>query len=50
MTTKQDLLDVQELIQDDLLCLLDELPAEIKTLACQIVVDRMKPVIEKTDV
>lgn len=32
----------QDQIQQDLLCLLDEFPAELQTQACQIVVDNFK--------
>jgi hypothetical protein len=32
--------DLSELIQDDIRCLLDGLPDELITAACQIVVDR----------
>jgi len=37
-----DLLNIREQIQEDLLCLLDEQPEELKTAACQIVVDQFK--------
>lgn len=37
-----NLLDLRQLIQDDLLCLLDNFAREIQVSACQIVVDRFK--------
>lgn len=47
MITRQDLLDLRELIQDDLMCVLDGLDDEVVTQACQVVVDRVEPLIEK---
>ena len=44
--TKQHLLDVRQLIQDDLLCLMDGLPNEAQIAACQIVVDRMEQLFD----
>jgi hypothetical protein len=45
--TKHDVKEVGEQIQEDLLCLLDGLPDEAQTKACQIVVDRMKVLVDK---
>ena len=46
MITKQNLIDAGKQMQEDLMCLLDRLPDSMQTYACQIVVDRMKPLIE----
>jgi hypothetical protein len=45
--TKRDVKETSEQIQEDLLCLLDSLPQAVQTAACQIVVDRMKPLTDK---
>jgi hypothetical protein len=47
MITQGDLLSLREQLQEDLICLLDRLPDSMQTQACQIVVDRMQPLIEK---
>lgn len=47
MITKQDLLDLRELIQDDLICVLDGQEDRLVDNACQVVVDRMKPLWDK---
>jgi hypothetical protein len=44
--SKKALIEVREQIQEDLLCLLDGASEECKTNACQIVVDRIKPLLE----
>lgn len=38
--------NIQEQIQEDLLCLLDEVPVEIQERACQIVIDNFKKISE----
>jgi hypothetical protein len=45
MITKQDLLDAREQMQEDLMCLLGD-ESDSVCNACQIIVDRMKPLIE----
>ena len=45
--TKQDLLDQQEQMQEDLMCVLDGLEERVITNACQVVVDRVNILIEK---
>lgn len=49
MITKQDIKNVREQIQEDLLALLDGLPDEAQTRACQIVVDNLNPLLDKAD-
>jgi hypothetical protein len=50
MITRQDLLNLREQLQEDLLCILDEtLDGEhFQTDICQAVVNRLKPLLEKT--
>lgn len=49
MITQQDLLDLRELIQDDLRCVLDGLDDTLVGMACQVVVDRVEPLLEDTE-
>jgi hypothetical protein len=49
MITIQDIQEIREQIQNDLLCLMDELPSEQQDAACQIVVGKMKQLIDKVE-
>lgn len=49
MLTKHEIRETSEQIQNDLLCLLDGLPDEVQTHACQIVVDKMKTLTDKVE-
>ena len=49
MITQQNLLDAREQMQEDLLSLLDTRDNRILSHACQIIVDRMKPLIEAVE-
>jgi hypothetical protein len=65
MITKQDLLDLREVMQDDLMCVMDDMGArvpgcvavtltagevdELVTRLCQVVVDRVEPLLEKVE-
>ena len=44
--TNENFNSIQEQIQEDLLCLLDEVPVEIQERACQIIVDNFKKFFE----
>lgn len=47
--TKQDLENQRELIQDDLTCILDGLDEQVVMNACQVVVDRIRILIDNLD-
>lgn len=49
--TKQDIKNVREQIQEDLLSMLETATTneEIKTFACQIIVDNLNPLLDKVD-
>ena len=49
MITKNEIASVREQIQNDLLCLLDGLPQEAQTAACEIVVKNMKELFDKAE-
>jgi hypothetical protein len=46
MLTKNEIKTAREQIQEDLLCLLDGMPDDLQTKACQIVVDNMNKLID----
>ena len=48
MITKQDIANVREQMQEDLITILDDLPSKLIDEACQIIVDGMKKLEEKS--
>ena len=49
MITKDEIKSVREQIQEDLLCLLDGYPLDLQDRVCQMIVNRMQPLVDKSE-
>ncbi len=48
MLTAKDIIEQREQIQEDLLCILEGIDEDILENVCQVIVDRLNILIEKT--